>query len=464
MPGRVLIVDDSATNRRLMRARLGAAYYEVIEAGDGKQALALATEDPPDIVLLDLRLPGIDGFEICRLLKGARATAHLPIIMVTASDGRDDRLRGLEAGADDFLAKPFDNLTLISRIASLTRMKMMVDELTMHDNAGKQAGPGSDFLASLTATRFPEARILIVGDGDGVQGLGETITSATGARIETALAHDLMRMVTDTAPPDAVLIDGRMTGADPMRLGARLRAQAATRRTALLLIVPPDSARTRSGAMAARALEVGFDDYLVSPLDQAELIARLRLQLRRKIHADRLRTTMRDRMFHAITDPLTGLYNRRHANEHLDDIVNRCQDRGRALAVMILDLDHFKAINDGHGHGAGDMVLHEFAQRLRANLRGIDLIARIGGEEFLVVMPDSDATPTTEIAERVRHAIAEKPFPVSTAGETRPVTVSIGLAVMRPGESALELTARADRAVYASKHAGRNRATLDRAS
>lgn len=458
MPGRVLVVDDSTTNRMLIRARLAAEYYEVSEAGDGARALAMAASDPPDLVLLDLGLPGIDGIEVCRRLKGDAATAHVPVVMLTASDRRESRMRALETGADDFLTKPYDDLALLSRVASLTRMKMMIDELALR---GDLAGPGHAVAGGLTATTaFPDAHVLIVtADTAGARPLGAVLAEAIGCRVATAAPGAAPEPAPGTAPPDVVVIGSALGGADPLRLGARFRISAATRRAATLLVVPQGD-----GALAARALETGFTDYIASPVDPIELAARVRLQLRRKRYADRLRATVRDSMVHAITDPLTDLYNRRFVTPHLEEVVGRCRDRGAAVTVMMLDLDRFKAINDAHGHAAGDMVLRDFARRLQASVRSVDLVARVGGEEFMVVMPDSGAGSAALIAERVRHATAERPFAISPEGAVASVTVSIGYAVLRPRESAHELIARADRALYASKGAGRNRATLSGAA
>jgi two-component system cell cycle response regulator len=439
----------------LIRLRLNAAYYEVIEATDGEQALAVATSDPPDLVLLDLGLPGIDGFETCRRLKREAATAQVPVVMLTASDGRADRVRGLDTGADDFLTKPFDDVALLSRVASLTRMKMTADELALRGQVG---GIGPSPVAGLAAaTRFPESRVLIVSADLGAdRRLGEPIRAAIGCAIETSNPGAVSE---PHSVPDAVVVDAELAGADPLRLGARIRARAETRQAATLLIVPPDDT-----ALAGRALEIGYNDYIAGPVDTVELVARVRLQLRRKRYADRLRETVRDSMIHAVTDPLTGAYNRRYANTHLETIVERCRDRGAELAIMALDLDRFKSINDTFGHATGDSVLREFARRLQASVRGMDIVARMGGEEFMVVMPDASAGSASAIAERVRRAIADAPFQISRSGETTDVTVSIGYAVLRPCESVFELVERADRALYASKNAGRNRATLSDAA
>ena len=249
-----------------------------------------------------------------------------------------------------------------------------------------------------------------------------------------------------------------------MQLASHLRARPETRQTAVMMIVKPDEL-----SKAHLAMEMGVSDYLTYPPDFAELTARLKVQLRRKHYSDRLRSSMHDTLVMAVTDPLTGLYNRRYANNHLESLIARHQSAAgqqgeqpdsHGLAAMVLDLDRFKSINDAHGHGAGDEVLREFARRLRESVRGIDLVSRVGGEEFLVVMPDILPENAKRVAERVRSAVEEAGFPLTDARAPVNVTVSIGLAFLRPQEAGSALVNRADAALYASKNRGRNMVTL----
>jgi two-component system, cell cycle response regulator len=452
---RVLIVDDTETIRLLLRMRLANAYYHVIEAATGEEAIRLASTESPDLVLLDVLLPGIDGFEVCRRLKESPATAHLPIVIVTALDNREDRVRGLEIGADDFLSKPFDELALLSRVASLTRMKMMVDELLLRGETSARACIGAEN-AIVRAKLFPESQALIVSaSAESAERISTALTSEIGCRIEIARSAEQAVGLIEHTHFDAVLIDHDLGGADPLRLGSRVRSRPETRQSATLLVVQGNDT-----ALAAKALEIGFNDYISAPIDLVELIARMRLQLRRKRYADRLRENMRNSVVEAQTDPLTGVYNRRYADLHLEAMIERCRRRASNLTVMLLDLDRFKLINDEFGHAAGDMVLSEFTRRLQLNIRSIDLVARVGGEEFMVVLPDTDPAKAAEVAERIRAATADPPFLVTDAGDTREITVSIGFAILQPAESIFELVKRADRALYASKNSGRNRATL----
>jgi two-component system, cell cycle response regulator len=452
---RVLVVEDTETIRLLIRMRLASHYYHVIEATDGEEAIRLASTETPDLVLLDVMLPGIDGFEVCRRLKEDPATAHIPVVIVTALDNRDDRVKGLEMGADDFLSKPFDELALLSRVASLTRMKMMVDELLLRGQTAARAN-ASRQTELARAKHFPDSRTLIVSTSPAAAAeASAALMREVGCGVEIAGSAEQATALIEAEVFDAVVIDHDLGGADPLLLGARVRARPETRQTATLLVV-----HGKDTALAAKALEIGFNDYISAPVDLVELVARIRLQLRRKRYADQLRENMRNSVVEAQTDPLTGVYNRRYADLHLEAMIDRCRNRGSQLTVMMLDLDRFKAINDEHGHAAGDMVLVEFTRRLQCNVRSIDLLARVGGEEFMVVLPDTEPGAVAEIAERIRSATAVPPFRISDEGEIRYITVSIGFAMLQPNESVFELLKRADRALYVSKNSGRNRVTI----
>ena len=219
--------------------------------------------------------------------------------------------------------------------------------------------------------------------------------------------------------------------------------------------------------MAAQGLDLGVNDYLFEPLDQAELQAQLARQIRHKRASDRLRSTLGESLRWAFTDTLTGLFNRRYARQHLERISDNARVAGKGFAVMMLDIDRFKRVNDRHGHGAGDVVLQELAKRLQANLRGIDLVARLGGEEFLIAMPETSVAEAEIASERLRHVIECRPFtlPKTKAAGGRAtrlqITVSIGVTMAQPDCTDVEtLIAEADKALYASKAEGRNMVTL----
>jgi two-component system cell cycle response regulator len=210
--------------------------------------------------------------------------------------------------------------------------------------------------------------------------------------------------------------------------------------------------------MTVRALELGVNDYIVRPVDTNELVARCLTQIRRKRYNDRLRASVQHTIELAVTDALTGLNNRRYLDNHLAVLFKRSLIRGRPLSVLITDIDRFKAVNDTYGHDAGDQVLKEFASRIRSTVRGADLACRYGGEEFVVVMPDTPGEVAASIAERLRMAVETVPFTLRDSGQVLNVTASFGLS-SRIGtvETADQLIKQADLALYAAKNSGRNR-------
>jgi two-component system cell cycle response regulator len=453
MPGRILVVDDIATNRAVMRARLGARYYETLEAESGAEAIEIAQREQPDLVLLDVMMPEMDGFETCERLKFAPETLHIPVVMVTALDGREDRLRGLYVGADDFLTKPCEDMALFTRVSSLLRMKLMVDELRLRHETSRQLGL-SDTATAETGMNYGNFSMLMVCNQPELSDPAIAgIRSRLGCAAEITRGERAARALLASNRFDVCLIGPRLADGTPMALASHLRTRPETRQAAVMMVFEAEEQ-----AKAHAAMEMGVADFLTAPPDFAELTARLKIQLRRKHYADKLRSAVQDSLVLAVTDPLTGLYNRRYANNHLQHLIQRHRPDGNGLAAMVLDLDRFKSINDTHGHGTGDDILREFARRLRENVRGVDLVSRIGGEEFLVIMPDIFADDAIRVAERVRAAIEDLPF--AAPGGRLPVTVSVGLAFHRLNEPGADLVRRADIALYQSKNGGRNRVTL----
>ena len=455
MPGRILVVDDIATNRLVLRAKLSSAYYEVLLAENGEQALDMARTEQPDIILLDVYMPGIDGHQVCRALKEDRELSHIPVVMVTGANSTEEKLRGLDAGADDFLTKPVNDLALFARVRNLMRTKMMFDELRLRDSTSRELGLG-DFLSNLTSGAEMRGDVLIAPPDaatatcwqNKLTGAMEVQVTVTGTEREAANLGMLEL-------PDVYIIHHRIAeGGDGLRLVSALRSRPETRHAAIILIVGPDDLQA-----AAQGLELGASDYIIEPFDTHEIVARLRSQLRRKQLSDSLRSNVRDGLKLAVIDPLTGLFNRRYAMQHMSGILERAAKSGQPFAVMLIDLDRFKSVNDRWGHDAGDLVLTEFSRRLRENVRGVDLVARLGGEEFLLVMPDTTSDAAALAAERVRRAVEDTPFPVP--GGAIDVTVSIGVAIAGSADIDAEaIIKRADCALYAAKDTGRNRVTF----
>ena len=456
MTARVLVVDDIPSNIKLLEARLVAEYFDVGSATNGQEALEQIAAQEPDIVLLDVMMPGMDGFEVCRRIKGNPKTAHIPVVMVTALDQTSDRVAGLDAGADDFLTKPVDEASLFARVRSLVRLKIMTDELRMREATGTGMGLGDP--AATLSENIPSGKILLIEDRPEAASLfgaalGSAHTLVHLERFEETLAH------ARAGDFDLIIVSLSLRGFDGLRLCSQLRSLPEARNAPILVLVSEADKRKLN-----QALEMGVNDYLTRPIDRNELVARVRTQLRKKLYSDRLRQNVHLSVEMAMTDQLTGLYNRRYMARHLETLLSGLPSSGKTLAFLIMDVDHFKRVNDSYGHDVGDEILREFARRIGANIRGHDLACRFGGEEFVIIMPETDVATARPVAERLRASIESAPFSVSRAPGALNITVSIGVAGAEGArDTADALLRRADQALYRAKHTGRNRVVADAA-
>lgn len=447
MSARILVVDDIEANVRLLEAKLAAEYYEVSTAIDGQTALAMAQRDLPDIILLDVMMPGIDGFTVCRKLKEDPATRHIPVVMITALDGRADRIQGLEAGAADFLTKPIDDVMLFARVRSLTRFKLVIDELRQREASGRRIGVIAGAAARLDGLG---GRVLVVDDNERqAERLAGELACDHRPVVET---DPETARVSASGPVDLVIVNAAAKGFDGLRFTAALRSDERTRHLPVLALVDPDDR-----ARMVKALEIGVNDILTRPVDSQELAARAKTQIQRKRYTDYLRNNLDYSLELAVTDQLTGLHNRRYMVGQLETLVRRAAMGGDEVSALLIDIDNFKKINDTFGHDIGDEVLREFALRLASNVRAIDLPCRYGGEEFTVIMPETRMADALRIAERIRKHVSASPFKVANGEEMLNVTVSVGVsATGGQGDTPEALLKRADEGVYEAKAGGRN--------
>jgi two-component system cell cycle response regulator len=456
MSARILIVDDTPLNVKLLAAKLAHEYYDTVTAASGVEALQKVAADRPDLILLDVMMPEMDGFETCRRLKADPASAHIPVIIITALTDVEDRVRGLAAGADDFLGKPINDIALMARIRSLLRSKILMDEWLLREGTAQQLAaaphrPGQP-------PDISGSHILVVDDQDenaaairnALQQIAAHITHVkSGAEADAAIL---------TQPYDLIFVNLDLAGEDGLQICSRRRATAATRHIPILML-----ANQNDIGRVAKGLDLGANDYLMQPFDSNELFARSRTQLRHKRNYDRLRTGFEQNMMMVLTDPLTGCYNRRYLDSHWPRLLQHAERVKKPLSVQMLDIDHFKKVNDDHSHAAGDAVLKEAAQRLLNGVRPSDLVVRMGGEEFAIVMPETEIANAIKIAERLRASVADRPFALPGQADGLRVTISIGAAETMPYMDGKpnDVIDRADAALYEAKKNGRNRVIAD---
>jgi two-component system, cell cycle response regulator len=446
MSARVLIVDDIEANRKLLHAKLSNEYFHVISACDGLEAIERAIAEEPDVILMDVMMPRLDGVDATRELKRDPRTEHIPIVLVTALNERADRLRGLGAGADDFLTKPVNDLLLLSRVRALTKFKLVADELRKREASGRRIG----VIESGASGRANDpARILVVDENERQ---AKRICRYLEPLHRPLSLGDASQLGIVSSMVDLLIVSLENQELDGLRLCAYLRSIESTRDLPILVVADPTDEKR-----AVRALDLGASDIVLRPIDSEELNARVKTQVRKKRYLDALRARLDQSMELAVTDQLTGLHNRRYMRNQLDQMLKRANMGGPSVSILIADLDHFKRINDVYGHNVGDEVLREFSRRLRDNIRPMDLACRWGGEEFVVIMPDTPSPQAQAAGDRLRQIVSETPI-VTASGEHLRVTMSGGVSVSAGSQETVDsLVKRADDALYRAKSAGRDR-------
>lgn len=467
MTARIIIVDRAATGRILLRSILTRASYDVTVFDDPAEAATRIAQSPVDIVLAD-------AAELHPLVQNRQNFGHAAIQIVAlarADDGRS-RIAALLAGADDVLSRDAGAALILSTIRRLLRHR----NSRLHNVIGPETADTVGFAETQAHFSHAETHPQLIEDAAGPI----TVISARPASLPRPIRMLLER---HPGPIEVVATPATARGAAALyivdgggfsRVGdtcdalyatvAELEVKAKAERAPTLVLVPDDAEQ-----LGVMVLDLGAEEQVAETVLPEELSHRVRRLLRRKALDDRQRDRLQSTIAAASIDPLTGLYNLRYAEARLAVLAESSRRTGEPLAVLMLDIDRFKAINDTHGHLTGDIVLAEVARRLRDNLRAVDLIARVGGEEFLVAMPDTSVDQARGAAERMRRIIERDQFASQMAPDVGiSVTMSIGVAVSGPGTAqdhhpALlisTLRQQADIALYSAKSAGRNTVTV----
>jgi two-component system, cell cycle response regulator len=445
---RILYLGEKSGNGEVI-AMLEHAYFDVTVARESDELFQALRRDGPDLLVID----GAEEARALAVLHGLAndgAHRHTPCLLLCDTAQTELRTRALALGVDDILMRSANEAEIFSRIRSLNRLRMAREELRNREATEMLLGQ------SHLGRRDPvlaDARILVASD--------TVVVCEQLAQLapEWPMPQDVRSADIESrasgALCDLIVVNLDATTFDPLRVIADLRSSRTTRHLPLLALTSEPHA-----AIARRAIDLGTDDLLALPMDSVETVTRTRTLIRRKRLADRLRDNLHLSIRLATTDPLTGLFNRHYVLCHLSTLMQRASQTRRPLSVALIDVDHFKSVNDTWGHSAGDTVLRHVGERLALNVRGVDLAGRYGGEEFIVVMPDTDMPTAQNIAGRLCQVIAEHKFPCRSAEDILPIslTVSIGLSTLSPDDDTAgrQIIDRADQALYDAKRSGRN--------
>jgi two-component system, cell cycle response regulator len=468
MAGKILVIDSVMPNRIILKVKLSGAGYDVAIAASGREGVAMALQMQPDLVIVDMDLPDTSPEGVMAQMRLVDSLHNVLVIMVSANTDLETRLRAYRAGCDEFYQKPFAENTLLARIRSFFREDEQLRLLTAQSRG--QFAPdmvvGTGFAEDIQRYER-KASVIILGDAEAalmwkhrlplderthLATFGHEVVSS-GGNLPFGVA-DVVVILSDSADPNAAL-----------HLVSTLRGRAQTRDSRFCLVF---DAKSRA-ADRDLAYDFGADAIFLDSDHMQEVAMRLASMIKRKLRADSLRERIRHGLVMAMQDPLTNIPNRRYSLAALRNFFTKARLKGGSVAVIICDIDRFKSVNDRFGHATGDAVLQQVARRLQDELRAGDLIARMGGEEFLIALPDADMADARSVAERLVAAVRSKPFTFDSA-QPLLMTISAGLAVASPDEATPlddlinAVVNEADQAMLQAKSQGRNKITYGRSA
>jgi two-component system cell cycle response regulator len=448
---KILIVDDEPLNVKLLSAALRSKEFEVVLAFDGLEALQKVAEESPDLILLDIMMPGLNGLEVTRRLKDDPNYQHIAIVLVTALDDAENKVKGLEAGADEFLSKPVDSVELQARVRSLLDLRNYREQLTARSESKPLLlATTQDDISYREDVSLPT--VLLAEDSRKDAKLIQTLLMEEPLHLEVVRHGKQAIQRAKKGGIDLILLDVLLPDMNGFEICRLLKETEETRNIQIMMVTSLSDMENK-----IKGIELGVDDYLLKPVYGKELKVRIKALLQKKAFLDNLTSNYNTALNCAITDNLTGLYNYAYFRHFLSLEAKRSARRKDPVSLLMIDLDDFKLVNDTLGHLVGDALLGELGELLTNASREVDFVARYGGEEFVIALPFTDAKGARTCAENIRRRIEDYSFNCLSSDVPKKITASIGVATFPwDARSVEELIHKADQALYQAKKQGKN--------
>ncbi|MBX7146065.1 MAG: response regulator [Alphaproteobacteria bacterium] len=420
MPARILVVDDVPANLRLLEARLTAERFDVITVENGQAAIEMMKMQPPDLVLLDVMMPGMNGFEVCKKIRSTKAIADIPVVMITASSEPVHRSLSLEAGADDFLTKPINDMALLARTKSLVHLKKMIDELYMRESTMGQFYLMPTIMADEIEDIGPGRILLIHENNIWVQKITDALQEAkcqTTHMPSLDLVYDKLTLDDDY---NVIILSVEFGLEEILKLIAYLRVQENTRPVPIIL-----TGNLSDIPQIVKALENGGNDYFLKPIEREEVLLRVRTQVRRSYYQERLRILDERNVSNALVDHLTGLYNEHYIADYLKKAFAQFDQNNKPLSIMIVNVDNFYEINKNCNPQVAEALLHGLIRRMQVHIHSPDFIGRLSEDKFILVMPDTTLQTAQMLANRLYKMISKDEIIIDIAPHKLPTAITI---------------------------------------
>lgn len=445
---RILIADDDPLNIKVMKGKLPERMYELFTVGGGVDCVEAANALLPDLVLLDVMMPDLNGYEVTWKLKTSPRTGHIPIILVTTLDSPEDKAKGLEVGADEFLTKPVSTVELQTRVQSMLKLKKYFEQLELRTQSEMQLVASAGVPVEIPGTKDVPKILLAEDNPHDLKLLSHYLSNLPYQLMHTADGRDALALA-KRKQVDLMILDVLLPGMDGFEICRNLKQDPDTKNIQVMMITCLTDIENK-----LIGVETGTDDFLVKPVNQREFLVRVKALLKKKSYIDQIRRHSTQALNSSMTDGLTMLYNRSYLSSFLDFELKRSKRFQHCTILMMMDIDDFKSYNDTHGHLTGDEIIKEMGVVICGNLREIDMVARYGGDEFAVVLPYIDIQTAARVARRMIEAVERHHF--TSCPDSR-ITLSVGIAECPTHAQTPEaLIEKADMMLYEAKRAGKN--------